>query len=611
MWSPLAINLEYIAAYIERDVEDIMIVNQEFDDTDIALHIQKFKPDLFGVTMSATDHVEGLALCNTAKEFGLTTIVGGYHPTAIPGDILAHPQIDMVFRGESEIAMSELIKRGSPEDVAGISYRDNGHIVHNAEREPIKDLDSLPFPARHLREDDYCKRWVKVGGRHRDQVHLSRGCWGRCTFCCEPSMSKSKQRYRSPKMVFQEIKEIYEMHGREPLFILFGDPHFMGRPKLVEELCDLLIEEDMDIHYTAMVRADSIARHPAVVTKMVKAGIIAYCMGIESPSCDDLDGTKKGISNEIQAKAVRTLRDNNAIAGGTFVIGLPGQTEEEIKTFPEYARNLGMINAAFAIATPQAGTEFYDELENKGLIDVRDWTKYDQMHSVFKHDSISRERLEELLAYCLGRFYAPDIFIDDMIETQFRENDGRKTTLFEAFRYLKDRLDFVTTAGAVYRPDDGSKYGEIFLGAQNNPWTRKRTEKIGVHNMMELGPFLKVFGEQKVQISVSNGNGAFVHYVLKTTKDTLEYIDVTDKGHEDVTLQVDADLSPLRGSKARAALGILKQIIKRRQLTVLTRGLAALLADRLAVSRRGKRRGQIVLPPEYATTGCVMDGWKN
>jgi magnesium-protoporphyrin IX monomethyl ester (oxidative) cyclase len=415
MWSPLAINLEYIAATIENDVDKIKIVNQEFDDTPISEHIRNFKPDFFGVTMSATEHYSGLELCKTAKKHGITTAVGGYHPTAIPMDMMKHSQVDMVFKGESEITFKEFIKQGTPEDIPGITYRDNGSMINNPDRPLIEDLDSLPFPARHLRTGNECDHWLNYGLGHRDQVHTSRGCWGKCTFCCEPSMSMSVQRYRDPDNVMKEIKEVYKIHDEEKLHILFGDPHFLGKSDRVERLCDLLISENMDITFTAMVRADSIAKNPEVVKKMVKAGVIGYCMGIESPAQGELNNTKKGISAQMQKDAVRLLRENHAVAGGTFIIGLPGQTEEEIKVFPEYARSLGMINAAFAIVTPQAGTEFYNELDSKGLISDRDWTSYDQMHSVFDHDTLSKDKLEQLLTHCIGRFYAPDIFIDDII----------------------------------------------------------------------------------------------------------------------------------------------------------------------------------------------------
>jgi len=609
MWSPLAINLEYIAAYVANDVKAIKIVNQEFDDTDITDHIKEFEPDFFGVTMSATDHSSGLALCRTAKKFGITTAVGGYHPTAIPDEMLRHSQIDMVFRGESELTMKELIAQGTPENIDGISYRNNGDVVHNAVRQPIQDLDSLPFPARHHRVGDECDRWLTSGSSHRDQVHTSRGCWGKCTFCCEPSMSLSAQRYRSPENVFKEIQEVYKLHDEEELVILFGDPHLMGRPKLIDQLSEMLIDADMNIMFTAMVRADSIAKNPSTVEKMVRAGIIGYCMGIESPDLGQLNGTKKGITNEIQQNAVGLLRKNHAVAGGTFIIGLPGQTEEEIMTFPEYARSLGMINAAFAIVTPQAGTEFYDEMDSQGLIDIKDWTKYDQMHSVFKHDTISRDRLEELFVRCLGRFYALDILVDDMIEAQYRQGDGRKITLNNALRHFQARFSFITSAGPQYRPQDGEKYRTLFLKAQINPWTRQRTEEVGIHNMMHLDMFLKVLGNQKIQISVLDQGKPFIHYVLKTTKDKIEYIDICEDAHEDATLTFRLDPEITHQKKSRVALSLLTSIIRQRQLSTLIRGGVAAFVDHINVTKQSKPTPMMTLPQQYLEDRCLADGW--
>ena len=297
------------------------------------------------------------------------------------------------------------------------------------------------------------------------------------------------------------------------------------------------------------------------------------------------------------------------MAGGTFIIGLPGQTEEEILTFPEYARNLGMINAAFAIATPQAGTEFYSELDEKGLIDVLDWTQYDQMHCVFKHDNISKERLEQLLTHCIGRFYALDIFIDDMIESQFRNAGGRKITLNGALRHFLDRVNFILNAGPQYRPNDGEKYGKIFLQPQINPWTRKRTEMIGIHNMIHLDQFLKVFGNQKIQISLYSNGEPFIHYVLKTTKTKVEYLDICKNPHEDASLILELELSQLDHKRSKILLTMFSKLIKRGQLLTFLRSVFAGVVDHLAVTKSKKQTDPMVLPPEYHKTGLVMDGW--
>jgi radical SAM superfamily enzyme YgiQ (UPF0313 family) len=98
----------------------------------------------------------------------------------------------------------------------------------------------------------------------------------------------------------------------------------------------------------------------------------------------------------MQRNAVKILRDNGAEVSGTFVIGLPGHDEEEIKQFPIYAKKIGLMNCAFGIVTPFPKTDFYEKLEKvRNLIFERDWTKYDEMHSVFTLNPLTPERLEE------------------------------------------------------------------------------------------------------------------------------------------------------------------------------------------------------------------------
>jgi radical SAM superfamily enzyme YgiQ (UPF0313 family) len=577
MWAPLAINLEYVAAAIE-DLCDVRVVNQEFDDTPIEAHLRDFRPDMFGVTMSATDHSSGLELCHIAKKAGCTTIVGGYHPTAIPDELLGQPDIDMVCRGEAELTARELISKGGPENVSGLSFRSKGKIFHNPPRECIADLDTLRFPARHLRAGNECEMWTRKGERHRDQIHTSRGCWGKCTFCCEPSMSGSRQRFRTAENIMDEVRQVYELHHREPIICIWGDPHFMGKPALV----DRLIDADLDIIFTAMLRADAVARHPKIIEKMVRAGIVGYCMGIETPSEGHLDSTKKEISNEIQRNAVRNLRRNHAVAGGTFVIGLPGQTKEEIMTFPEYARNLGMTNAAFAIATPQAGSEFYRELDAQGLITDKDWTRYDQMHLVFRHDEISAKEAEELLTGCLGRFYALDIFLDDMIAYQCRERGGRKMTIKEALDHFRDRVDFIMNAGGDYQPEESLHFGRVFLEAQVQPYTRMRTQKIGVHNVIDLSALLPVMGKQTLQATLKHRGESFAHYIVKTDAEKVHYLDIKAEPHVDATVNVELhleDLELLDGQMGKFAAKMAARTVRGSSIRSLARiGLALFAA---------------------------------
>ncbi|MFX1508602.1 MAG: B12-binding domain-containing radical SAM protein, partial [Promethearchaeota archaeon] len=279
LFDSVPLGLEYIAAFIEDVVEDVRIVDMALERKPFQFFIDLYQPDLIGITMCATEHNEGLGLAKIAKKNGIPTVLGGYHPTSIPKLMLAYPEVDLVVRGEGEFTMSELVQKGSPENILGVSYKKNGIMIHNKDRPLIKDLDTLPFPARHLRMHLYKDN----RSRDYDALMTLRGCWGKCSFCCEPHMSRGRLRYRSPQNVLEEILEISKYHGGQPVKIMIVDPDFIANPKRVGRLCDLLRDKDLNMTFSALVRPDTMARNPEIVRKMCEVGIASFEMGIESP----------------------------------------------------------------------------------------------------------------------------------------------------------------------------------------------------------------------------------------------------------------------------------------------------------------------------------------
>ena len=539
----IPIGIEYLAASIEDLVDEVNIVDMLQESRhSFTYFLKSFNPDLVGISMSATEHKSGLRAALTAKKMGITTVLGGYHPTGIPDELLTHKQVDMVIRGEGELTMRELVQSGSPEGVLGISYKDNNKVIHNPDRPLIEDLDSLPFPARHLRQHEYTSPIIRDVAI--DELHTSRGCWGRCTFCCEPCMSRSRQRFRSPENVIEEIKQIYNViHERKPMVMLIGDPNFMGDPKRVDRLCDLLSELKFDIRFQTMVRADSIARNPEVVKKMCANNISHFCMGIESLNQKDLNSTRKGITLNTQRKAIQSIRDNGGIAAGTFVIGLPNQSEEEIKNFPNYAKEIGLMSAAFGIATPFPGTEFYISLEKEGLIFERDWTKYDENNSVFKLPKISKERIEELRTYCFGKFWTPDVFVDWLAVEQKRE-PGKMTIP----NFIMDRVVQLTFLGKAGYTQQSSienmiPHFKVFLEAMADPHVEEFTRKLGMHQVLDMTRFLAILGSQTIQLTISYKNKPLTSYIMKTTKSTVEYIRIIPGKQDKTTINFDININ--------------------------------------------------------------------
>jgi radical SAM superfamily enzyme YgiQ (UPF0313 family) len=534
--------LEYMAAMIDDCVDKVTILDLEMEKKPFEEALNEnliyLAPDLVGISMSATEHTEGLRIAQLAKDQGAATLLGGYHPTAIPDELLSHPQVDMVVRGEGELTIRELVLKGGPLDVLGVSYRDKNQVVHNPDREFIEDLDSLPFPARHLRRYSYGTRLMR--DREYDVLTTSRGCWGRCTFCCEPTMSKSHQRYRSPEKVMEEILEIASFHNHKPLSIDISDPHFMGRPRLVEELCDLLAQHDLDIRFGVKVRADSVAKHPDIVRKMIAVGIEGFEMGIESPHMEDIESTSKGMSTDVHIQAVDNIKRWGGNAGGTFVIGLPDQTEEQILKFPTYAKKIGLTSTAYGIATPFPGTQFYDDLNAQGLIFENDWNRYDEMHSVFKSEHISSARIEELASICMAKFWTVEMFIEK--ERMHLIRSGSKRPLAKFIDDKIQELMFSLEMGSQLQTNNLEKHVLAVIESSADPGVEEYTRKVGVHNIIDMASFLRTFGNQTVQLTVRNDGVAITSWIMRTTRDRVEYIQVVPGRSDLNTINLEIDL---------------------------------------------------------------------
>jgi magnesium-protoporphyrin IX monomethyl ester (oxidative) cyclase len=540
----IPIGLEYIAASIEKEVDKVWVIDMEFEKHPFQHFLTIFQPHLVGITMSATDHNEGLRLAKIAKDSGITTVLGGYHPTTIPDELLSHPQVDIIARGEGELTMKELVQKGSPDGILGISFKKDGKIIHNPDRPLIENLDSLPFPARHLRRHKY-RDYMINNGKEVDGITMSRGCWGRCSFCCEPYMSKSRMRFRSPENIMNELFEIVSFHKGKPLQIFATDPHFIGDPKRIDDLCDLLQKHKLDITFSVMTRVDSIVRHPELVKRMCDSGILIYELGFESPNQEDLNNVKKGTTVEMQEKAVKILRDNGAEVSGTFVIGLPDHDEEEIKQFPIYAKKIGLMNCGFGIVTPFPKTDFYEKLEKDGLIFERDWTKYDEMHSVFKLNPLTPERLEELETYCMARFWAINTLLDRAKVLQKRT--GKKTSLKDFIYDIIAKAKFARNAGYDMINGGIEDYVKVALDAIIDAEMEENGRKIFMQDVIEMSRFLKILGPQVIQIALKCDNQV-VSYVIKTTSKKVEFIKTISGKQNNATIDINIDLDEVINS---------------------------------------------------------------
>jgi len=301
----------------------------------------------------------------------------------------------------------------------------------------------------------------------------------------------------------------------------------------------LLQKHELNIVFSVMTRVDSISRFPKLIKKMCNSGILGYELGFESPNQKDLNYVKKGITLDMQRKAVKILRNNGANISGTFVIGLPCQSEEEIKQFPVYAKKIGLINCAFGIVTPFPRTEFFDSLEKDGLIIECDWAKYDEMHSVFKLNPLSAKRLEQLESYCMARFWTLNTFLDRARVLQ--KSSGDKRPLRDFIDDVIAKVKFARNAGYDLREGELEDHIKAVLGAIVDAETEEKERKICIPDVIEMSRFLRILGPQTIQITLRHDSQA-VSYVIKTTDRSVDYIKTISGKQDNATIDINIDL---------------------------------------------------------------------
>ena len=347
--------------------------------------ISRWAPDVVGVNIPFSGWSKAaFQVSYIAKKVdtNIITVLHGLHPSAMPMLSLNQPNVDFVVMGEPEYTMLELadaLEQGISQDlkkIKGIGFIKNQEKIINPPRPMIQDLDSLPFPARHLlpmniyfdaaKEEplrgEISKRWASM--------ITSRGCPHTCVFCFHHNVMGRKWRGRSPENVLCEIEHLVETYKIRQ--IDFNDNNMTLDKKRMETICDLIVERGLDIEWYTPdgLRADALDE--SLLTKMSASGCKKIRLAPESGVQHVVDqiAKKKQSLTEVE-KAVILAKKVGIKVGIFFVIGLIGETKDDIKESINYAyklRRLGADIFHFSIAMPQYGTELYEQAKSRNLL---------------------------------------------------------------------------------------------------------------------------------------------------------------------------------------------------------------------------------------------------
>jgi radical SAM superfamily enzyme YgiQ (UPF0313 family) len=204
------INLTYIASYltdldVEIEILDAKVKNLNYNQ--IKKRIKKYNPDLVGISVFVSAALEvSNSIAKIVKEVNSKCIVvyGGRHPTFEIDSTIKFNEVDILVRGEGELTFRELIIKGTPKDIKGISYKSNGQIIHNLDRPLIKNFKDIRFPARKFTKNNKYKMFTV----RLETVETSRGCPYTCKFCTTHIFNNKLWRPRPVEKIITELKMI-------------------------------------------------------------------------------------------------------------------------------------------------------------------------------------------------------------------------------------------------------------------------------------------------------------------------------------------------------------------------------------------------------------------
>lgn len=417
-------SLAYLGSVIKKQGHDVRIIdlntlNNPLDEFKLLLN--KEKPDFVGISCMTPSSDRAVQIAKISKEYSkkIRVLIGGYHPTALPFDVIKNESIDFLLLGESEKSMVQLVNGVSLKKIKGLMYKKDGKIIKNPGRSMISDLDTLPYPlySEFYETGDTLKKYGTPTLRSTTGLVESRGCPYNCIFCANKLMNKGKVRVRSPRNVVSEIEMLYQKYGITNFS--FYDSAIMLDKKRLHKLCEEVIKRKLKIRWMCSSRVDLVNKETLKLIK--KAGCTSIYFGIESGDPKILEIIKKNVTLEQVEKAINLTKKVGITCVGLFMLGHPFETEESIRKTINFAKGLPLDYAEFNITIPLPGTELWRIAENKNGIEIlaKSWDEYVAYGKpAIRTPGLTRKQLERYQRLAYRKFYLRPRYILRILTNQ-------------------------------------------------------------------------------------------------------------------------------------------------------------------------------------------------
>ncbi len=418
--------------------------------------IAAFETDLVGVSMTSLFHQSVYDMLSTFKSHfpDIPIIAGGPHLSTLREQVLAEcAAIDYGTTLEGEDSLIELCQGLPVEQIKGLFFRSSPEdIVYTGDRPFIMELDQLPFPRYERFElSKYVAR--EVG------VITSRGCPYACTFCPVKTTIGRSCRFRSAQPIVDEL-EYWHAKGYRDILIL--DDNFAMHQDRVYAICDEIDRRKLTgfrFRCGNGIRADHVDR--ALLKRMYDVGFRFLSFGVESANDHILKGIKKGEQLASIENAVKSACEIGYDVTLFFIVGLPGETVNEVEESFRFAQKYPVFDAKFYNLIPFPNTEIYRWVEehdyflsppqeylNKAshwdtqpLFDTPEFPRADRVRMLQKAHVVRKQIRKAAMQRKLKRLgplssIAASLFVYDWIQDLLLHNRYIRRVTETAFRYV-------------------------------------------------------------------------------------------------------------------------------------------------------------------------------
>lgn len=381
------IGIGYLIASLEKELgaENLAI---RYIDSEVEEAIDTFKPEIVGISAVSQNFDIAKHYAHLAKERKAFVICGGVHISMMPATLTADMDIGVI--GEGEATLCELVravtKIGNPDQneygsIKGIVYRRaDGVLVRTARRPPIRNLDTLPLPARGVFKP-----------QKEAYIFTARGCPHKCIFCASTRFWQGVRTF-SPERIADEVLRLSKEFGAKEVGIF--DDIFPLSPRRIRDTISALETRGVlgKVSFTCSMRADMVNEENLAL--LAKMGVTMIGIGMESGCQRTLSYLKGGgVTVCDNQRAIEMIRAQGIGVHGSFIIGAPDETYGEAKETYSFIKRNRLRSFSVYPLTPLPGTPIWEYATCRKLVDEN--TRWSQLNVEYSGKSKDRIFLPE------------------------------------------------------------------------------------------------------------------------------------------------------------------------------------------------------------------------